>query len=340
MRLTRDLRPSFFKRGVFTLFLLAMVLTSGLTPVLAAAPPLTAPPPNCSDKKPTPPGDYEFSIEHGGLERDYRVHIPPRYDARVPAPVVIVLHGGYGTGKYIQKQSRMNEAADREGYIGIYPDGIARSWNAGGCCGPAMERKLDDVGFIARLLDQAQGHYCIDPRRVYATGFSNGAMLAHRLACELSDRIAAIAPVSGTPMVSSCTPKRPMSVLIFHGSKDPRSLWDGGLGDKNPNKGVRPAIPAVVNTLSSRYHCAQSEAQVYAQGEVRCSARRACDGDEEIQLCRIEGGGHQWPGGEPVWPGKLGHTTTDISASAMMLEFFKRHPLPLATSPKKGTAGP
>ncbi len=281
----------------------------------------------CAGKPGVKPGDYEYELQSGGDTRSYRVHIPAGYSADTPAPIVMVFHGGWGTGKYIQKQSRMSASSDKHGFIGVFPDGKHRTFNAGGCCEKSMRKNIDDVGFVRAILDKLDHDFCVDTRRVYATGFSNGAMFSHRLACELSDRIAAIAPVSGVIMVNECEPKRAMPVMVFHGTEDPRSLWQGGLGDKDPSKGVRDSIPETMRKLTTRYHCNTSAETTFRKGNVSCDSYRGCDGGD-VSLCKIEGGGHQWPGGDGVWEGKLGPVNRDISASEMMWEFFSKYRLP------------
>lgn len=271
------------------------------------------------------PGDYDCSLGSSGLKRTFRVHVPTGYDAARAAPVVLVFHGGGGTGRFIQRQSRMDSVADRYGFIAVYPDGRHRTWNAGACCEEAMRRNVDDVKFVDDLLTALQARLAVDARRVYATGFSNGAMLTHRLACELPHRFAAIAPVSGVIMVPECPGRNGVSVMVFHGTADPRSLWEGGLGDKDPSKGTRESIPATMDRLKSRYACAAESRVSFQRGAVTCTTRPQCRDDVEVTLCRVEGGGHQWPGGEPVWSDRLGPLNTDISASELMWQFFSRH---------------
>ncbi len=300
---------------------LLLIAAAGFTPAVAAEP-------TCAGKPVPSPGTSTHSLRIGETTRTYRVYVPPRHSARTPVPVVLAFHGGLGTGKSMEKQTRLDAVADAHGFLAVYPDGLYRTWNAGGCCEKSMEEHVDDVGFVSALMDRLAADYCVDPRRIYATGFSNGAMLAHRLACELADRIAAIAPVSGVIMVSSCVPARPVPVMVFHGTADPRSLWEGGLGAKDPRKGTRASIPDTMATLESRLHCAQQTSTIYQKGAATCTSRPICDGGAEVALCRIEGGGHQWPGGEPVFPGMLGPTTQDISAGEVMWRFFERHPLP------------
>jgi len=284
----------------------------------------------CAGKPVASPGDYEYELQSGGYTRSFRVHVPPGYSANTTAPVVMAFHGGWGTGKSIQRQSRMNAVSDAHGFIGVFPDGRHRAWNAGGCCEKSMRNNVDDVGFVRDLIDKLEHDYCVDSRRVYATGFSAGAMLSHRLACELSDRIAAIAPVSGVIMVTECKPQRPMPVMVFHGTDDPRSLWQGGLGDKDPSKGVRDSIPETMSKLTTRYNCSREAQNTFRKGSVSCDTYSGCDGGD-VSLCTIGGGGHQWPGGEGVWEDRLGPVNRDISASEMMWEFFSKHPMAKTT---------
>ncbi|MCB9611537.1 MAG: prolyl oligopeptidase family serine peptidase [Sandaracinus sp.] len=122
--------------------------------------------------------------------------------------------------------------AEREGFVVVYPDGTGTipTWNAGGCCGSAVRDDVNDVGFVAAILDRLEGELCLDRDRVFATGMSNGGMMSHRLGCELSERFAAVAPVAGTLMFDACTPTRPVHVMHVHGSDDGHVPWEGGLG--------------------------------------------------------------------------------------------------------------
>jgi len=139
------------------------------------------------------------------MKRYYTLHVPPSYHGKRPFPVVLNFHGGGGNPKTQRHISRMDASADRHGFIVVYPQGTNKknklikgyTWNAGGCCGWAQENKVDDVAFTEALLDSLQADFSIDKKRVYATGISNGAIMSFRLACEMSDRIAAIAPIAG-----------------------------------------------------------------------------------------------------------------------------------------------
>ena len=170
------------------------------------------------------PGNHAIELRHSGLERRYVIHVPPALRER-PA-VVLNLHGGGGNALAHQQYVRMDLVADREGFLVVYPDGTGPirgrllTWNAGTCCGVAQ---ADDVGFVRAVLDDLAGRIAYDASRVYATGLSNGAMMSYRLAAELSDRIAAIAPVAGSMVLLRFSAQRPVPVMHIHSVDDPRA---------------------------------------------------------------------------------------------------------------------
>jgi len=175
---------------------------------------------------------YSSSIFSGGLQRTYSVHIPNSYDKTSPTPLVISLHGGGGTGQGMNKLTNFDSIADAENFIVIYPDGFEKHWNDGRNVQRyrTQAQNIDDVGFISALIDNISNEVNIDAKRVYVTGISNGAMMSHRLGCELSQKIAAIAPVAGNipaNMASVWSPSRPVSVLIINGTDDPLVPWAG-----------------------------------------------------------------------------------------------------------------
>ena len=154
-------------------------------------------------------------------------------------PVVIVFHGGGGSADSVRRQSRMSAKGAAEGFIVVYPQGSGgiagklKTWNAGTCCGQAMQHGIDEIAFVAALLDDLQATVAVDRARVYATGISNGGMMAYEVACALADRIAAIAVVAGEmTALERCRPSRPMPVLVIHGSADRNLPVDGGIGAK------------------------------------------------------------------------------------------------------------
>lgn len=154
--------------------------------------------------------------------------------------VILNFHGGGGHGANEQEYSLMDRLADREAFLAVYPNGSGRfgkrllSWNAGTCCGYAAINKIDDVGFARALIDKLAEVLPIDRRRIYATGLSNGGMMAHRLAAEAGDLIAAVVPVAGGMVLPAIKSARPVPVMHIHSVDDPRALYNGGLGPPFP----------------------------------------------------------------------------------------------------------
>jgi polyhydroxybutyrate depolymerase len=249
-------------------------------------------------------------------ERSYRLFVPRSYSPQQPMPLVIALHGGLGSGEIMAEQTGFNRVAEARGFLVAYPDGVARTWNAGRCCGPAMERRVDDVGFVRAVIAQIKQKYTIDPAHIFGTGFSNGAMLLHRIACEAPDTFDAIAPVSGGIMLSPCSPRSGVAALLIQGRDDPRIPWNGGVFDDS----YRPSMADVVSSLAQRNGCTAAERVAEQQGPVGCSARSSCR--IALQWCGLEGVGHQWPGGATYWPRLLGRNTTAWDASAAIGRFF------------------
>jgi polyhydroxybutyrate depolymerase len=267
-------------------------------------------------------------ISTGSGERTYLLHIPPGYRQDRQMPVVLNFHGGGGFAAAQVELSGMNPFADTNGFIVAYPEGIQavvgrlETFNAGDCCGRAERLDVDDVSFSAAILDDLQQKLCIDPKRVYATGMSNGAMMSYRLACELSGRVAAIAPVAGDLVFDNCQPDRPVPVMHFHGTADQRVPYSGGEADGL----VFPSVSSTISFWVKNNGCLQTPAVTYQKGEVTCETYNSCQENAEVTLCTIENGGHTWPGGQPYPLG--GKTSNDISASERMLEFFLAHPMP------------
>ena len=231
----------------------------------------------------------------------------------------------------------MDALADREGFLAVYPDGTGRrktrllTWNAGTCCGSAMSENVDDVGFIAALLDDLAAKIPIDPKRVFATGHSNGAMMAYRLAAELPDRIAAIAPVAGA-MVFTGAPKKPVPVLHIHSVDDPRALYAGGLGPPFPFTNSRVQHPPVEETLArwaKANHCTGGPTIKESRTGTGDSAGhtatllvwQGCSAP--LEHWKLTGPGHVWPGGQPKYLTRIiGPGTTVIDANKEMWRFF------------------
>jgi polyhydroxybutyrate depolymerase len=289
-----------------------------------------------ADVVPLGPGDYSRSVRWDGHERSYLVHVPPQYAPDSPMPVVLAFHGGGGNARNMIVFSGLNEKADRAGFIVAYPEGTGRldrmlAFNAGNCCGQAADRNIDDVAFIREVLDDLEGIANVDRRRVFATGMSNGAMMAYRLASEMSDRIAAIAPVSGPMGTKECRPGRAVSVIHFHGDADEFAPFMGGKGRGRSGTdfySVDHSINAWVHANGCRRDPATIRLPDLDDDGTTVKQVRYDAGDDgaEVVLVVIEGGGHTWPGREPRVR-SLGVSTRDISANDMMWEFFQQHPM-------------
>jgi polyhydroxybutyrate depolymerase len=284
--------------------------------------------------------DYSSSILSGGLQRTYDVHIGSSYDRTRPTPLLIVLHGGGGTGQGMIKLTKFNAIADRENFIVVYPDGFEKHWNDGrGVQWEAQTENVDDVGFISALIDRLSDELNIDAKKVYVTGISNGGMMSHRLGCELSQKIAAIAPVaSNIPvnMASVWSPSRPVPVLIINGTDDPLERWEGGeIRLFGKNYGVVLSVADTVKFWVEKNQCSASPTITQLPDKdpsdgtrVRTETYGGCQDNAEVVLYAIEGGGHTWPGGLqylPEWI--IGKTCRDFDASEVIWQFFKEHPL-------------
>jgi polyhydroxybutyrate depolymerase len=266
------------------------------------------------------PGDQDVEVAFAGGTRTVHVHVPSSYDASKPTPVVLDFHGYLSNGPQQDGFAAMSAKAESAGFIAVHPDGTGSSWNAGSCCGDAQAKNVDDVGYVGEILSQLEETACVDDKRVFSTGLSNGGFLSYRLACEMSDRIAAIAPVAGVLGVPTCAPERAVPIMHFHGTSDPLVPYGGN---------AALGSPSVADTIAKWVAldgCGATPKTTYAKGDVTCQTYDGCAGGAEVVLCTVEGGGHTWPGGSV--PSFLGKTTTDIVATDAMWEFFQKHALP------------
>ena len=274
------------------------------------------------------PGTKATTIGFGGKTRSYLVHVPKGYSGSKPTAVVFALHGLSDSAGKMESMTGFDSLADKEGFLVVYPEGLTDftggSWNAGNCCGAAKSASSDDVGFILSVLADLNAHFCTDPKRVFATGFSNGAYMAQRLACEKADVFAAIAPVSGEINMKTCTPSRAISVLEFHGTSDAVVPYGGG--------GMTGGAWSVDETFGfwrDNAICAEPKAAaMYKKGDTTCTGFSLCEDGAVVELCSIDKGGHQWPSSPAGANPFLGKMSTDIDATAAIWQFFLDHPMP------------
>ncbi len=264
-------------------------------------------------------------IEVNGVLREYRLHVPRRLSS--PAPLLIVLHGGGGNARQIERFTGFSRLADREGFMVVYPQGINRQWNDGRSFEDSGT--ADDVGFIAALIDHLVAAQSVDPARVYATGISNGGFMSYRLGCQLSDRIAGIAPVAATlseDLAADCAPLRPLPVMMVNGTADPLVPYDGGVvslpGGRSRGQIRSAEVTAAFWAAHNGCDSTPLQAPLPDGSTVEISQYDGCDAP--VVLYTIRNGGHTWPGAAQYLPVRLiGGTNRDMNATEAIWSFFK-----------------
>lgn len=267
------------------------------------------------------------SIVSSGEKRQYLLYVPASYDPDQPAPLVISIHGYAEWPAHQAQISRWNDLADEQGFIVVYPSGtdFPRRWRTMGLSHTKGDPDLD-VQFISDLIDKLEAEYNIDPARIYANGLSNGGGMSYLLACKMADRIAAIGGVSGayTYPIDQCSPSRPVPLIAFHGDADPVVPYLGG-----PSRSFDipfPSIPDWMQGWADLNQC-KTAAPIARQGEISGSAWSECNQNADVIFYTIAGGGHSWPGGDPIPAWIVGKTSQQIDATRVMWQFFEQHPL-------------
>lgn len=315
-------------RASLRTFGLLLLLTA-----LACARTKNIPAPVSSAPATLPAGEVTHTLTHDDLERSYILYVPASVDWTRPVPLVFVFHGGTGNAENAIRMSGFNEVADQNGFLVVYPNGTGRlsedkllTWNGGTCCGYAQEKKIDDVGFVRAIVADLQSQTNIDPKRIYASGMSNGGILSQRLACEAADIFAAVAPVAGTLNFPQCNPSQPISVIEFHGTGDQHILYDGGAG---PESLVNVDFASVKDSIGfwTSFDGCKSQSQSNSFEDIQHEVWSGCKANTSVELYSVIGGGHTWPGGEAGRP-QADQPTQTISASQLIWEFFAAHPKP------------
>jgi len=289
-------------------------------------------------------GETRVDMASGGTARWYVRHVPRSYTAATPIPIIVDLHG-YSEGATIQTAaSNLGKFGDAHGFVTITPEGSGSgrfvTWDT--AFGSA------DVTFARDLLDQVERTLCVDTRRVFVTGYSQGAFMTSTLACVYADRIAAVATIAGMRDAPGCRPARPVPVIAFYGTNDRDIAYTGGLGPDGLNlpaydgsgktmgeKGLqnRPPlngapIPEIANKWARRNGCGGDPIAIEVTADVT-RLTWPCEPSRAVELYRVKGGGHTWPGSAftTAAAGILGRTTHSISADALIWRFFRAHPL-------------
>ncbi|HUS29934.1 MAG TPA: PHB depolymerase family esterase [Kofleriaceae bacterium] len=264
--------------------------------------------------KTTQPLDATWNIMAGGAMRVARVHVPASYDPQKATPVVFDVHGRTQNASGEMSLSNSKAKSDAEGFIVVFPESgtSPTAWNSGTCCDPASTNKIDDTAFMTKLLDEVEAKLCVDTKRVYMMGMSNGAYESQRIACELADRFAAVGPVAGLLLFQGCAPSRPVPIMMVNGTADTLSQYQ--------------YVPQGVDFWKAKNKCTTMQ-QSYQKGDVTCVTHGGCTGGADVVLCTVQDGGHQWPGGGSTFP-FLGTKSDNLDTTSALWDFFSAHPLP------------
>lgn len=273
-----------------------------------------------------------LTISHDGRDRSYVLRLPA--DARASGdrvPLVLVLHGGGGNAASAENMTGFTELARAEGFVVAYPEGSARrgrllTWNAGHCCGYAMQQNVDDIGFLGALIDHLIRQYPVDPARIYVTGMSNGAMMAHRTGLELGGKVAGIAPVVGAVFGDESAVGQPVSALVINGMLDQSVPYGGGspgglFSSAWDGVDARPA-PEQAALWARRNGCTSPSTTDHP---AYIHIKYACSADLGVEFYGVKDNGHAWPGGKRG--SRLGDPPSQsLQATRVIWQFFSDHP--------------
>jgi len=277
------------------------------------------------------PGNYNLSLLVSGVTRKYILHIPKNYNKNKSTPLILAFHGGMGTAEVMRDYYGWVEKSEIEEFIVAFPNGASRfnsgkfaTWNAGNCCAYAVTSNSDDIGFVKLIIEDLKNKVNID--KIFATGMSNGGMLSHKLACEMSDTFTAIAAVSGTNNFDECDPKNPISIMHVHGLKDDRVLFNGGCGPACNTKAETEytSVPDTISDWIERNNCNNNPKRVLENENGYCDLYSECENNVHVELCVAEDGGHSWPGAaEKPNPLEKTKPSQAFSATNKIWNFFK-----------------
>jgi len=275
------------------------------TPQPEISPTLTEiPEPTITPETAIPDGDFEYYLMVNDVERSYLLHIPSGLNNQQPVPVLFAFHGNFQTPKEMQNIYQFDEISDQEKFLVVYPTGIKESWNTGWEGSPhagyALANNVDDVAFVRQIVSDLESHAKIDPKRIYAAGFSQGGMFVYRLGCEMSDTFASIASVSGNLLLTSCNPTQPVSIIHIHGLKDKSVNYSGGAPFGFPH------VEEGIETWSELNNCTDSIEEIDEANGITHITYSPCQVGTSIELYTIDSGTHSYirigiPASETIW---------------------------------------
>lgn len=300
------------KIATFTRHLALVLMALILTPALAGA----------NER-------IEGSLRVDGQKRSYIAYLPDNLTSRNDWPVLIAYHPGLATADYMERTTEFHRLPDSEQFVVVYPDGFRRTWNAGECCGAAMRRNVDDLAFFEAMMDdlaqQTEGR--IRPR-AYVTGFSNGAIFAYHLACEMPERVAAIAPFASAYQFNNCD-SGVVPVMHIHGTHDISAPVEGGSsGIKSFDQRIQAAADDTVARMAEHNSCSSRPARSEDSPFLKTACQVTDCNGVELKLCVVENLGHTWPGAaaaDNFLGRKFGPARTDINGSQAILDFFEEY---------------
>jgi len=258
-------------------------------------------------ESPIQAGESNRSIMSGNQNREYLLYIPAKYDGKTPLPLVFLFHGMSSTPKGTMEYTGLRNLSDKKGFVIAAPAGIRRDWNIG-----SMPGGVNDVEFVRDLIREISSKVAIDKKRIYATGFSQGARMCSRLACDLSNEIAAVGGVGGIIALLKCPAIRPVPTINFYGTED-RYYVD--------------MADAYISFWVKQNGCQETPETKEISRDVMQMTYINCKNNAEVVSYRINGGGHTWP--DSSYPERMQEPTTkDINATNLIWSFFDAHPLP------------
>ncbi len=288
-------------------------------------------------------GLYNFKLTHDGVERTWQVYAPKSYDGNKSMPLIVVFHGGGGTAESIANETRFSQVAETRNVLIAYPNATegVNKWNTG----PRKDMKhdgstADDTGFVKKMLADIESRFKVDQGRIYATGFSNGGMFTFRMACEMSEVFAAVAPVGSRLMDHPCNPTRAVPLMFVVGDADPLLPFNGGpVSDTIPSiikpKDTFKSAQIVLDDWRNKNACTEDHVTTFEKGDTECVTYSKCSTGAEVVFCTVTDGGHTWPGGtygafkkqavEDAYAKLVGKISKDFDASNEIITFFLKH---------------
>jgi len=292
-----------------------------------------AAPVDCDPAQTLPPGDHDFTLASAnGVTYRYTVVVPPTIVPGRKAPLALIWHALMSSPEETRGLTDIDARTAAAGVVTVHPRSPDASWDAGSCCTTVvLGRRRDETVFARELLAELDRKLCVDPKRIYTSGFSNGGMISQLLACKMSEVFAAAAPLGSNLTIppAECQPSRPVPMLMINGTVDPL------VGYSTPSLSGGLSVTESFRTWAEKDRCAGSPVTTFQQGKVTCSTYTSCGGGAELTLCSVEGMGHCMPGMQKESATNcftklipLGPPNDDVNGIQIATDFLVRFALP------------